>query len=187
MQTRGKFKNSKTMKFLVLLLQALALSSLVVYEANAYTYCYGVGEEEKQCEFKRAQEFLGGNAKKVDDQVELISRIFRKAMLSLDYKELEPYIKFPLEFHVTDFRGTELRKDATGYDIPINNFQDLTKHLIELNTPYYNISDNLMESEYSKLYANDTYVNLITIGHNVTLKVNKDLSVCVDSILIKLF
>lgn len=157
------------MKYFLLIISLL----LIMHEAFATDeppYCDG-GKDDKKCEWKRAQYFFGDKAEKVDKQVESLSKILREAMLSRKYEPLEHHIQFPFKFIVTDFRKAELRKDATGYTLEVNNMREFKNFLLKINKRHPKVFlEFLPKIPYSKYYMNELAIYLI--GGNNTFVIH---------------
>ena len=150
-------------------------------------YCgFYTGEMERICEKKRAKAIYGNQAENIEKQVDNLSNLLKKAMLSRQYESLESYIQFPFEFTVTDYKCTELTNDAKGYSKKATNFKEFHNFLIKMNKHHPDVFVDLRSGEYSRLYINDIYIYLIIGEHTFSLAV-KDSTVKIIDLLIRIY
>jgi hypothetical protein len=152
-------------------------------------YCASyLGDMEKACLRKRAEYFFGDKADYIEEKVDKISALLRESMLSRQYESLEPYLQFPFTFVVTDFRKAELRKDATGYTLEVNNMKEFRNFLIKINKRHPKVFlEFLPEIPYGKHYMNTKHAVLIDGNHKSFLNISKNFSLKIDSMFLQIF
>ncbi len=173
------------MKYFLVILSLLFIAHEVCAKEEP-RYCDG-GKDDKECEWKRAQYFFGDKAGEIDKQVESLSKLIREAMLSREYDSLEPYMQFPFTFVVTDFRKAELRKDATGYTLEVNNMREFKNFLLKINKRHPKVFEFIKEFNYSKIYLNSSYIYLLDSEHKISIRVKDNYKLVLETAYIKIF
>ncbi len=162
------------MKYFLLVLFFIFAINLS-YAEDMPEYCGGYsGERQKKCQQKRMEYFFGDDAVYVKMQVDQISGTLREAILSREYDSLEQYVQFPFTFVVTDFRKAELRKDAIGYTLEVNNMREFKNFLLKINKRHPSVFYGLKKMPYTELLSNDTYIALISSQIKFTIEINDD-------------
>ncbi len=175
-----------SMKYFLLILSFIFITQ-EVYSKEEPSYCDG-GSDDKECEWKRAQYFFGDKAGEIDKQVESLSELVREAMLSRKYEPLEHHIEFPFTFVVTDFRKAELRKDATGYTLKVNNMREFKNFLLKINKRHPKVFlEFLPERQYSTHYMNGFAIYLINANNTFVIHAIKNHSIKLVRLAIEIF
>ncbi len=187
MQTRGKFKNSKIMRFLVIILTFLCFNAFAEEPDNCL---HSLGHDREICQHKRTLYYFGSKTKLVEEQLDKIDKDIRLAFKHNNFEHLSKYIREPFNLILIDYRKAVTGKDAREVVFTIQNTNDLKRsfRVIEAEDPdnYFWTTSHISKNKFIYKIVRQNMATLIKGDINVDLIIDSKFRIYIESIIFKI-